>query len=171
MVGFYKKQSGRGGMNYSQALDEALCFGWIDGVARTIDEDSYQQRFTPRKARSIWSAVNIKRVEALLAAGKMTPAGIQAYERRDPALMNRYANENQECQFSAAMLKQFKASREAWEQFQAQPPGYRKLATWYVLSAKRAETQARRLEQLIEVSSRGKRLPPLVSPAQREKYA
>ncbi|MDQ8154715.1 MAG: bacteriocin-protection protein, partial [Gemmatimonadota bacterium] len=120
-IGYYKKSSGKGGVVYKQALDEALCVGWIDGVVKSIDADTYMQRWTPRKATSIWSNVNVKRVDELTAEGRMTPAGLAAFARRDPARTGVYSFENEPREFSPAYVKRFKTEREAWAFWTAQP--------------------------------------------------
>jgi len=165
-IGFYKKDSGKGGITYAQALDEALCYGWIDGIRKTLDEDSFTTRFTPRKPKSIWSNVNIRNVTRLTKEGRMQPAGIAAYEKRDDRRTGIYAFERTIPELDPAMLKQFKRDRAAWKYFEAQPPYYRRLASWWVISAKRDETRAKRLEQLIKVSARNGRLPQYI-PAKR----
>ncbi|HJR45196.1 MAG TPA: YdeI/OmpD-associated family protein [Actinomycetota bacterium] len=159
-VGFYKKASGKGGLTYKQAVDQALCFGWIDGLAKTIDDNAYRQRFTPRRKTSTWSAINIKRVGELKKLGLMHPAGLKAFQERDPRKTSQYSFENAP-EFSAAQKKTFKANRKAWEFFQAQPPGYRRTATWWVVSAKKEETRDRRLSTLIEDSAAGRRIAQL----------
>jgi uncharacterized protein YdeI (YjbR/CyaY-like superfamily) len=164
LVGFYRKGSGKRSITWPESVDEALCYGWIDGVRRSLDDDSYTIRFTPRKPRSIWSNVNIAKVQALLAVGRMMPAGVAAWERRDPARSGIYLFERSDTvAFDAAATRQFKANRAAWTFFQAQPPGYRRLATHYVVSAKRPDTRARRLAALIAHSASGERLPQTVS--------
>jgi uncharacterized protein YdeI (YjbR/CyaY-like superfamily) len=157
-VGFYKKASGRGGLAYKEAVDEALCFGWIDGIKKRVDEVSYMHRFTPRTAASIWSAVNLKRMTELIAAGRVAAAGRAAYEQRDPTRTQRYSFENTPAAFDAALERRFKASTRAWRFFREQPPGYRKLVTFWVMSAKKEETRQRRLAALIEDSAEGKRI-------------
>ncbi len=136
-VGFYRKDSGKSTMTYHQALDEALCFGWIDGVRKRLDEESYVQRFTPRTPRSYWSAVNVGRVEGLTAAGRMHAAGLAAFERRDRAKTEKYSFERQNPKLDAALEKQFRARSKAWTFFESQPPGYRRLAVHYVMSARK----------------------------------
>jgi uncharacterized protein YdeI (YjbR/CyaY-like superfamily) len=158
LVGFYKKGSGKPSITWPESVDEALCFGWIDGVRRSLDDESYTIRFTPRKPRSIWSKVNIAKVQALMAAGRMMPAGIAAWERRDPERSGLYSFERETAAFDADAERQFKRNRVAWKYFQAQPPGYRRLATHYVVSAKRPETRERRLAILIERSAQGERI-------------
>jgi uncharacterized protein YdeI (YjbR/CyaY-like superfamily) len=164
VVGFYKKGSGKPSMTWSESVDEALCFGWIDGVRRSIDAERYTIRFTPRKPVSIWSNVNIAKVEMLLREGRMRPAGLVAWERRDPERSGVYAFERATpAEFDPESLRRFKHAREAWTFFQKQPPGYRRLATHYVTSAKRPETRERRLSMLIEHSAKGERLPRTLS--------
>jgi uncharacterized protein YdeI (YjbR/CyaY-like superfamily) len=154
-VGFYNKQSGKGGLTYREALDEALCYGWIDGVRRKVDQLSYTNRFTPRRTRSNWSAVNIKRLDELMQAGKLRPAGAQAFERRSK--INAQAQSNPPL-FDAVCRKQFRANRGAWEFFVAQPPGCQRLAIRYVMSGKQEATRARRLAILINACAQGRRL-------------
>jgi uncharacterized protein YdeI (YjbR/CyaY-like superfamily) len=157
-IGMYKRASGKGGLTYREALDEALCFGWIDGVRRSLDDDAFVQRFSPRTAKSYWSAVNIRRAEELARAGKMHEAGAAAFERRDSAAAERYSFERRNVAFDAAAEKLFRANRTAWEYFQSAPPGYRRLATHWVTSAKRPETRERRLDTLIKESAAGRRI-------------
>ena len=159
-MGYYKKASGKTGLAYREALDEALCFGWIDGKVRTIDEATYMQRWSPRTARSPWSKINIARVRELKREGRMAPAGIEAFERRDRKAAG-YSYEEAARGFTGEHLKTFRANRDAWTFFQAQPPGYRKMATFWVMTAKREETQKRRLERLIEDSSNHQRMAML----------
>jgi uncharacterized protein YdeI (YjbR/CyaY-like superfamily) len=164
LVGFYKKGSGKASISWPESVDEALCYGWIDGVRRSLGDESYTIRFTPRQPRSIWSNVNVAKVQALLAAGRMAPAGIAAWERRDPVRSGLYSFERAEPKaFDEQLQQRFVRNRSAWKYFKAQPPGYRKLATHYVTSAKRAETRDRRLAALIECSARGERLPQTLS--------
>ena len=145
-------------MTWPESVDQALCFGWIDGVRRSIDEDSYSIRFTPRRPNSIWSAVNLKKAEALIEQGLMRPAGQRAFDARDPAKTNRYSFEQQHIAFDADSEKEFRRNRGAWKFFQAQPPGYRKVATFWVMSAKQQATRARRLARLIDTSAAGLRI-------------
>ena len=136
-------------MTWSQSVDEALCFGWIDGVRKSIDENSYCIRFTPRKPTSIWSAVNIKKVEELTKQGLMQPAGLASFEKRTDNNSKIYAYEIAEVKFSADFEKQFKANKKAWDFFQSLAPSYRKLSTNWVMSAKQEVTRMRRLSKLI----------------------
>jgi uncharacterized protein YdeI (YjbR/CyaY-like superfamily) len=157
-VGFYKKDSGKGGLTYREALDEALCYGWIDGVRKTLDEHSFVQRFTPRKAKSYWSAVNTKRAKELIKKKRMAAPGRKAFEARDAAVTARYSFERAAPSFDPAQLKTFKKHRDAWSFFEQQPPGYRRLCTFFVNDAKRPETRAKRLDRLIATCAAGKRL-------------
>ena len=157
IVGFYKVKSGKPSMTWSESVDQALCFGWIDGIRRTIDDASYCIRFTPRRADSKWSAVNVRKVGVLKEAGLMTPAGLELFEKRGAENERGYDYSSDRIPLSAALRKQLKGARKAWAFFEAQPPGYRKLAEHWVMSAKREETRQRRLAKLIEASSRGER--------------
>jgi uncharacterized protein YdeI (YjbR/CyaY-like superfamily) len=159
-VGFYKKQSGRGGLSYKEAVDHALCYGWIDGLVRGVDEVSYAQRFTPRKARSHWSAVNRRRVTELRESGLMTPAGLKAFAA-DNNRTAPYSYEQPPATLSSAYTKQFRAQPLAWKHFTSQPPGYQRLATFWVMIAKKEETRARRLATLIADSAAGRRIKQL----------
>ncbi len=158
LVGFYSRGSGLGGMTYAEALEEALCFGWIDGVRRNVDEVSYSIRFTPRKSSSIWSLINVKHVERLLAAKRMTAAGIKAFEARQAHKIGIYSFEQKKHAFEPAQEKQFRANKRAWIFWDAQPPGYKRVSTHWVTSAKQEATRARRLAQLIADSEAGLRL-------------
>jgi uncharacterized protein YdeI (YjbR/CyaY-like superfamily) len=166
-VGFYKKASGRKGITSSEALDEALCFGWIDGVRHGVDEERYTNRFSPRTPNSYWSNVNIARAKALIEAGRMQPAGLASFERRDEKRTRTYSFEQANPVLSRAEAATFRKNRAAWSFWQAQPPGYRKTATWWVVSAKRDETRKRRLATLIEHSASGERLPQVTPPRSR----
>ena len=164
-VGLYRKATGKQTISWSDAVDQALCFGWIDGVRKTIDDESYANRFTPRRPNSNWSAVNVAKVGRLKAEGLMTPPGLAAFAKRREDKTAVYSYERRdEARFDRQQLKQFKANAQAWRFFNAQPPGYRKLATFWVVSAKREETRTRRLAQLIEDSSAGRRLAQLSQP-------
>ena len=162
-VGFWKKGCGKSGMTYPEAVDQALCFGWIDGVRHARDAESYTNRFTPRRARSVWSAVNLRRFAELEAAGLVRPAGRAAFEARDVARTQLLAVQR-DAPLEAALEAKLKRNRAAWAFWQAQPPGYRKLATWWIMSAKRDETRMRRLETLIDDSARGERIAALGPP-------
>ena len=159
LVGFHKKSTGRPTMTWTESVREALCFGWIDGVRRSLADDSYTIRFTPRKPRSIWSKRNVAHVEELIREGRMTPAGLAAYEGRTPERTGVYSFENRSsARFEPDQEKRFRAARAAWDFFQAQPPSYRKTATYWVVSAKRPETRSRRLDTLIADSAAGRRI-------------
>ena len=158
IVGYYNVKSGKCTMTWSESVDEALCFGWIDGVRRAIDAESYCNRFTPRRPKSVWSAVNIAKVAELTEKGLMKPAGIAAFEKRDEKKSAIYVYENEAKQFSDEFEKQFKLSKTAWEFFQKQANWYKKQMTSWVMSAKQEATQARRLEKLIAESENEKRV-------------
>ena len=157
-LGFYRKDSGEKGITYSEALDEALCFGWIDGVRQRVDARSYTQRFSPRTRRSIWSAVNIRRVAELTKAGRMDPAGLQVFRARDVARSQLYSYERKTCELDPALLRRFRANVAAWRFFEAEAPWYRRTVTWWIMSAKKEETRWRRLDVLIADSERRRRI-------------
>lgn len=162
LVGFHKRGSGTPSITWPEAVDEALCFGWIDGIRRSIDGTSYTIRFTPRQRRSTWSAVNIERAKELERLGRMRPAGRAAFEARADDRSAIYSYEQRRnAKLDPGQERQFRADKRAWEFFEAQAPSYRKAATWWVVSAKRDETKARRLASLIDHSARGKTIPPL----------
>ena len=156
-VGYYKKASGKRGMVYAEAVEQALCFGWIDGITKSIDGERYMQRFTPRRARSYWSAVNIRKMQTLIEQGRVAAAGLAAFEARPPTPPGKYSNENPNATFDASMLRQFKANKKAWSWFAVQSSSFRRLATHWVTSAKRPETRAARLAMLIDTSAGGER--------------
>jgi uncharacterized protein YdeI (YjbR/CyaY-like superfamily) len=156
-VGFYKKHSGNPSITWPESVDQALCFGWIDGIRKSIDEVSYKIRFTPRRSGSIWSSVNIKRVEELNKQGLMKPAGLKAYDARKENKSGIYAYEQRSAELPPSYEKRLKQNKAAWEFFHAQPAWYRKQAFWWVVSAKQEETRLKRLEQLIESSAQGQR--------------
>ena len=147
------------GITYGQALDEALCFGWIDGVRRGLDAESFSVRFTPRKARSIWSRVNVAHVERLTQAGRMTEAGLAAFAARDEARTGIYSFERAAAQFAPAYLRRFQAKKTAWAYFQGQAPWYQRTVTHWVMSAKLEATRERRLGILIACSAKRTRIP------------
>jgi uncharacterized protein YdeI (YjbR/CyaY-like superfamily) len=163
LVGFHKTKSAAKGITYKQAVDEALCFGWIDAVRKGGDL-TWSIRFTPRKAKSIWSAVNIKRIEELKASGLVEAAGLAAYEGRDLKQQKKYSFENRDAKLDAASEKTFRANKSAWKNFQLMPPSYRHSAIWWVVSAKQDATRERRLAALIADSAAGLRLKHLTSP-------
>jgi len=157
-VGFYKKASGKAGLTYSEAVDAALCFGWIDGVKYKVDDSSYMHRFSPRTAGSYWSAVNTRRMKQLIEDGLATAEGLAAFERRDRKITQKYSFERKSAAFDAATLRAFKANKTAWAFFTAQPPGYQRLVTFWVMSAKLEQTRLRRLATLAERSAKGDRI-------------
>jgi uncharacterized protein YdeI (YjbR/CyaY-like superfamily) len=164
-VGFYKKGSGRPSITWPEAVDQALCFGWIDGVRKSIDDVSYTNRFTPRSPRSTWSAVNIARVRELTDLGLMRPAGLQAFEARADERSAIYSYEQRRNpQLEEEHERRFRADEKAWEWFQSQPPSYRKAALWWVISAKREDTRTRRLATLIDDCAHGRKVKPLTPP-------
>lgn len=165
-VGFYKKGSGQPSITWPEAVDEALCVGWIDGVRKRIDDARYAIRFTPRKPRSIWSTVNVQRVAELTRQGRMQPAGLKAFEARSATRSGVYAFEQQAVALDPAAEQQFRANPVAWTFFQAQPAGYRRAAIWWVISAKKDETRSRRLATLIEDSAQGRTIAPLTRRSQ-----
>ncbi|HEY2376369.1 MAG TPA: YdeI/OmpD-associated family protein [Gemmatimonadaceae bacterium] len=161
-VGFHKKHTGRPTLTWPESVDEALCFGWIDGVRKSVGREAYVIRFTPRKPRSIWSNVNIRKAKALVASGRMHPAGMRAFEARDSKKSGIYSFEQRKrARLAPSEEKQFRASKKAWAFFQSQPPGYQQLATWWVISAKRSETRAKRLATLVSDSAAGLRIREL----------
>jgi uncharacterized protein YdeI (YjbR/CyaY-like superfamily) len=167
-LGFYRRGSGKAGITFRQALDEALCWGWIDGVRKRIDDISYTNRFTPRQPKSNWSLVNIERARELRKRGLMTPAGLKAFDQRDEEKASRYSYEQASPKFDRAYERSFRADRQAWEFFQSQPAGYKRTVTWWVMSAKREQTRLRRLATLIEDSKNGLRIAMLRPPTGRE---
>ena len=154
-VGFYKVSSGKPSMTWSESVDQALCFGWIDGVKFSIDKDSYKTRFTPRKKTSIWSAVNIRKVEKLIENGLMQSAGLESFKNRTEGKSKIYAFENPEVMFSPEFEKLFKANKSAWDYFQSLAPTYRKPSSNWVMSAKQEATRLKRLLELIADSESG----------------
>jgi uncharacterized protein YdeI (YjbR/CyaY-like superfamily) len=158
VVGFWKVDSGKPSMTWLQSVDEALCFGWIDGVRRRIDSESYSIRFTPRRPQSIWSSINISKVEELKKKGLMHSAGIAAYERRAEERSVIYSYENRPRVFDAEYEQQFKSNEKAWAFFESLPPGYRRQMIYWVVSAKQEVTRIKRLKKLIEACEAGRRL-------------
>ena len=159
-VGYWKKGSGRSGVSHPEAIEQALCFGWIDSVARGIDEQRYRVRFTPRRKGSVWSAVNIAKIAELTERGLIRPSGLAAFEQRKVDQAPAYSYE-QDGAFDLEQAARFRAEAKAWEWFEGQSAYYRRAATHWVISAKRPETRERRLAQLIADSGAGKRVPPL----------
>ena|SRR5262245_60649877 len=158
LLGFFKTSSGKGGITHKEALDEALCFGWIDGVGKNLSADSYTIRFSPRRPGSHWSRINIKRAHELTAAGLMHDVGLAVFERRDEGKTINYSYELQAATLTPAFEKRFKANKPAWAFFTSQAPSYQRVAKFFVMSAKKEETRARRLEILIADSGAQRRL-------------
>jgi len=164
-VGFHKKSSGKPSITWPESVDEALCFGWIDSVRRSVNDTSYANRFTKRKARSTWSAVNIGRAKELISLGRMQPAGIKAFEQRTDERSAIYSYEQrQSAKLSDPFEKRFRVNKKAWEFFRAQAPWYQRVAAFWVVSAKREETRLKRLAKLIKDSENQRTIPPLTRP-------
>ncbi len=157
----YKVHAAARGVTYAQALDEALCVGWIDGIRRALDADSFSVRLTPRTPRSIWSLVNVRHVERLTAAGRMRPAGLAAFAAREAGRTGIYSFEQRPEAFSPALERRFRARRAAWRAFGARPPGYRRTCIHWVMSARQDATRLRRLDILAACSERGEKIPLL----------
>ena len=161
-VGFYKRDSGKPSITWPESVDCALCFGWIDGVRKSLEDESYMIRFTPRKSTSTWSAINIRRVEVLTKDGLMHPAGHAAFANRSDKKSAIYAYEQRKtAELDAKSEKQFRANKKAWEFFQSQPPWYRRTATYWVINAKREETKQKRLATLIDDCAHERKLKQL----------
>jgi uncharacterized protein YdeI (YjbR/CyaY-like superfamily) len=156
-VGYYKKDTGIPSVTWPESVDEALCVGWIDGIRKTIDDRRYRIRFTPRKASSIWSAVNMRRAKVLIDEGRMLPAGLAAYEKRRENKIGIYAYEQRQPEFEPKYERMLKKNKAASEFFQTLPPYYRKQVTWYVTSAKKKETRLARMKILIARWAAGRR--------------
>jgi uncharacterized protein YdeI (YjbR/CyaY-like superfamily) len=171
-VGFFKRRSEKPSVTWPESVDEALCVGWIDGIRKSLDEESYTIRFTPRKPRSIWSAVNIERAGALAAEGRMKPAGRKAFEARQENRSGIYSYEQRRDRLDEPYAGLLKKNKAASSFFEAQPPSYRRAAVWWVVSARKEETRLKRLGTLISLSARGRRIPQftrLEPRAQRKK--
>jgi len=158
VVGFYKVGTGKPSMTWSESVDQALCFGWIDGVRKRLDDESYTIRFTPRRPNSIWSAINIRKVKELSERGLMQPAGMAAFEKREARRSAIYSYEKEPTKLSTEFENQFRKNEAAWSFFQTQPRGYKDVCMHFVMSAKQAKTRISRLEKLILASKAGKRL-------------
>jgi uncharacterized protein YdeI (YjbR/CyaY-like superfamily) len=157
-VGFYKKSSGKVSITWPESVDEALCFGWIDGIRKRVDETSYQIRFTPRRRGSIWSSINIKRARALTKQKRMRAAGLKAFQARVEDRSGIYSYEQRPTELPERYAKLLKKNKAAWDFFQTQPPSYRKMISWYIVSAKREETRSKRIKKLVAASAERKRL-------------
>jgi uncharacterized protein YdeI (YjbR/CyaY-like superfamily) len=164
LVGYWKRGTGRPSLTWPESVDEALCFGWIDGVRRRIDDERYCIRFTPRRPRSRWSDVNVARVAELEREGRMRPAGRAAFAARTEEGTYSYERQQREAALDEARERRLRADAAAWAYLSAQPPGYRRAVVHWVMSAKREETRDRRLAQLIECSAQGRPVPPLRRP-------
>lgn len=158
IVGFYKRDSGKSSITWPESVDQALCYGWIDGVRKSVNDESYTIRFTPRRAGSIWSAVNLKRADELMKQGLMRPPGIKAFEARDTKKIQQYSYERQTAKFDKTQEALFRKNKKAWTFFQSQPPSYQKPCIWWVVSAKQDATRLRRLMTLINDSEKGQRI-------------
>jgi uncharacterized protein YdeI (YjbR/CyaY-like superfamily) len=163
-VGFYKKASGKASITWPESVDQALCFGWIDGIRKRVDDLSYTIRFTPRRRGSIWSTVNIKRAGELIKEGLLEPPGLRAFETREANKSGIYAYEQRSEELVEPYASMFRRNKAAWKFFNHQPPGYRKLANWWIVSAKKEETRLRRLQKLIDDSAQERRLGELSGP-------
>jgi uncharacterized protein YdeI (YjbR/CyaY-like superfamily) len=161
VVRLFKTSANDKGMGYKAALDEALCWGWIDGVRHALDEESFTVRFSPRKAKSNWSAINIRRVGELEAEGRMKEPGLAVFRQREEKRSRVYSFENKPAKLDAAHEKRFRANKAAWAFFQEQPPGYQRTVCFWVMSAKKPETQERRLDVLIDCCAKKTRIPAL----------
>jgi uncharacterized protein YdeI (YjbR/CyaY-like superfamily) len=165
LVGFHKTGSDKPSMTWPESVEQALCFGWIDGVRRSLDDTSYTIRFTPRRPSSTWSRVNLDKVEELKRRGLMRPAGLRAYDERREAKTGIYSHEQREAaELPTEYEARLRANTAAWQDWTARPPSYRKAAVWWVVSAKKVETRERRLARLIEDSEQGRTVPPLTPP-------
>lgn len=158
IVGFYKVDSGKPSMNWSQSVDQALCFGWIDGIRKSIDKESYSIRFTTRRSTSIWSAINIKKVEELTHAGLMKPAGLEAFRLKKENKSEIYSHEKENVFLDANYEKQFREDKTAWDFFMKQAPSYKRVITHWIMSAKQQKTRQSRLEKVIKESGQQKRM-------------
>ena len=156
---FHKKSSGKASQTWSEAVDVALCFGWIDGLRKSVDSGSYKVRFTPRKRNSVWSSVNVKKVEALMRLGKMRPEGMELFNSRNDA--EGYSSETRKVRLNPAYEQRFKEHHMAWENFSKFAPSYRRDSVWWVMSANKEETRVKRLDILISPSFQGQRVPVL----------
>ncbi|XZF14781.1 YdeI/OmpD-associated family protein [Chitinophagaceae bacterium MMS25-I14] len=161
LVGFYKKGCGKPSISWPESVDEALCFGWIDGVRKGVDEETYTIRFTPRKAGSIWSAINMKKMEELTAKGLMQPAGLEAYSKRKEHKSAIYSYEKAPEELTPDFLKQFKANKKAWKYFTGMAPSYQRTAIHWVMTAKQEATRIKRMNTLIEDSEAERKIKPL----------
>lgn len=158
-VGYYKKETGEPSVTWPETVEEALCFGWVDGIRKNVDERRFSIRFTPRKPGSVWSAININKAKELIKQRRMQPSGLAAFEARKENRSGIYSYEQRQAVLDGAYGKKLKAHKAAWVYFQAQPASYRKAVCWWVMTAKKEETRLKRLGQLIELSTKGERIP------------
>jgi uncharacterized protein YdeI (YjbR/CyaY-like superfamily) len=164
-VGFHKKSSGKPSVTWPEAVDQALCYGWIDSVRKSLNDTSYMNRFTPRKLGSTWSAKNVKRMKELIRMGVVSPAGLKAFEERPADKTGVYSYEQRHAaKLDASQERRFRSNKKAWSFFKSQPPSYRQTAIWWVVSAKKEETRLKRLARLIGDSEHGRTVPPLTRP-------
>jgi uncharacterized protein YdeI (YjbR/CyaY-like superfamily) len=164
-VGFHKKATGKPSITWPESVDEALCVGWIDGVRKRLDDESYMIRFSPRRASSIWSAVNVKRIAELIRQGRVLPAGLKAFEQRSEKKTGLYSYEQRhQAKLDEALDQLFRANQAAWAFFEAQTPGYRKIMIFWVVSAKKEETRRKRLARLIDACARGEQIAVMKQP-------
>ncbi|MGP8077848.1 MAG: YdeI/OmpD-associated family protein [Thermoplasmata archaeon] len=167
-IGYFKQGSGKGGVTYAEAVEEALCFGWIDGQVRSLDEESYANRYTPRRPGSRWSRTNVTKAKELERAGRLRPAGLRAFRARDPAQPAGYSFEERPQGLSAPMQRDLRAAPKAWRFYRAQPPYYRRMTAFWVMSARREATRRGRLQALIDRSALGRRIDLLSPPSPRK---
>ncbi len=163
IVGYFKKKTGQPSLTWSESVDEALCFGWIDGVRRTVDADRYTVRFTPRKVGSVWSTINVAKVQALLDQGRMQPAGLKAFEHRQAHRSGIYSHEQKDVELPEPYLGVLQADATAWSFFESQSASYRKAVSWWVTSAKQEKTRLTRLAKLVASSANAERVPQFTS--------
>jgi len=161
IVRCFRKHAAKRGLTYPDSVDEALCHGWIDGIRRRYDDDSFTVRFTPRRPRSVWSAVNLRRYEVLEAEGLVTAAGEAAWRDRHPESATKYSFESRSMPLSAEFLRRFRKVPDAWKYYRSTPPGYQKTSAFWVMAAKQATTRERRLQVLVDSSAAGLYIPPL----------
>jgi uncharacterized protein YdeI (YjbR/CyaY-like superfamily) len=162
LVGFHKRKTGRSSLTWVESVQQALCYGWIDGVRKRIDDDGYTIRFSPRKPGSIWSSVNVRHVKALITSGQMRPAGLRAFEARRANTSGVYSYEQRSVDLPPAYARSLKKNPKAFRFFEAQPPSYRRAVMWWIVSAKKEETRMKRLSVLVDLCARGERLPALM---------
>jgi uncharacterized protein YdeI (YjbR/CyaY-like superfamily) len=162
LVGFHKRKTGRSSLTWVESVQQALCYGWIDGVRKRVDDDAYTIRFSPRKPGSIWSSVNVRHVKALITSGQMRPAGLRAFEARRANTSGVYSYEQRSVDLPPAYARSLKKNPKAFRFFEAQPPSYRRAVMWWIVSAKKEETRMKRLSVLVDLCARGERLPALM---------